>query len=256
MSTGEPTSGAQHGSMPAPAVRVSIVFPAYQEEDFLRDGVEQVVDGMRERGVPFEVVIVENGSRDQTFEVATQLASTHPEVVALQNPEADYGKALRRGLLAARGDAVVNFDVDLFDLGFLDTATAEVLRPGGPAVVVGSKRGVGSLDQRHWTRKVVTAVFSTLLRVGFGLRVSDTHGMKAMRREAVVPFAEQCIFGVDLFDTELILRVERAGLGSGEVPITVEERRPARTPIASRIRRSLAGLIRLRIALWRERSVR
>jgi glycosyltransferase involved in cell wall biosynthesis len=234
-------------------VRISIVFPAYQEEGFLQEGVEDVLAGMRSRAVPFEIVIVENGSRDRTFEVATELAARHPEVTALRNPEADYGKALRRGLLAARGDAVVNFDVDLYDLGFLDTATAEVLRPGGPAVVVGSKRGVGALDQRHWTRKLVTAVFSTLLRVGFGLRVSDTHGMKAMRRAAVMPVAERCLFGVDLFDTELILRVERAGLGSGEVPITVEERRPARTPIASRIARSVAGLVRLRIALWRER---
>jgi hypothetical protein len=69
----------------------------------------------------------------------------------------------------------------------------------------------------------------------------------------VVPLAERCLFGTDLFDTELVLRIERAGLGSGEVPITVEERRPARTPIASRILRSVRGLIRLRVALWRER---
>lgn len=236
-----------------PAPRVSVVFPAYQEEQFLRDAVEQVVAGMRSRGVPFEVVVVENGSSDRTFAVATELAAEFPEVRAFTNPEADYGRALRRGLMEAAGDAVVNFDVDLYDLGFLDTATAEVLRPGGPAVVVGSKRGVGSLDQRHWTRKVVTAVFSTSLRLGFGLKVSDTHGVKAMRRQAVVPLAERCLFGTDLFDTELVLRIERAGLGSGEVPITVEERRPARTPIASRILRSVRGLIRLRVALWRER---
>jgi glycosyltransferase involved in cell wall biosynthesis len=232
---------------------VSVVFPAYQEEQFLPTAIDDVATGLRERGVSFEILVVENGSTDQTFAVATRLTQQYPELRAFRNDTADYGLALRRGLLEARGAAVVNFDVDLYDLGFLDTAMARVLSPGGPAVIVGSKRGAGSLDQRHWTRKLVTAVFSTLLRGGFGLKVSDTHGMKAMRREAVVPSAQACLFGKDLFDTELILRVERAGLGSGEVPITVAERRPARTPIASRIARSITGLARLRIALWRER---
>jgi glycosyltransferase involved in cell wall biosynthesis len=232
---------------------ISVVFPAYQEEEYLPTAVEHVINGLRERNVAGQVIIVENGSRDRTYAVAQELAVRFPEVQALQNSTADYGLALKRGLLAATGEFVVNFDVDLYDLRFMDTAIATISAPGGPSLVVGSKRGVGALDQRHWTRKFVTAVFSTLLRVGFGLKVSDTHGMKAMRREDVVPFAQKCLFGVDLFDTELILRCERGGLSTGEVPITVEEHRPARTPIASRILRSLRGLLKLRIALWRHR---
>jgi hypothetical protein len=99
---------------------------------------------------------------------------------------------------------------------------------------------------------MITAGFTTVLRVGFGLGVSDTHGMKAMRRAEVVAVAEHCRFGTDLFDTELVLRAERAGLRVGEVPVTVEERRPSRTPIARRILRTLGGLVRLRVVLWRE----
>jgi glycosyltransferase involved in cell wall biosynthesis len=232
---------------------ISVVFPAYQEAEYLATAVQHVVEGLRARNVAGEVIVVENGSTDSTFQEAKLLAEKYPEVVALQNPTADYGLALKRGLLTATGEFVVNFDVDLYDLGFMDKAIATIATPGGPSLVVGSKRGAGALDQRHWTRKLVTAVFSTLLRVGFGLKVSDTHGMKAMRRADVVPFAETCLFGVDLFDTELILRCERGGLSSGEVPITVEEHRPARTPIASRILRSLRGLAKLRMALWRSR---
>jgi hypothetical protein len=92
-----------------------------------------------------------------------------------------------------------------------------------------------------------------LLRVAFTLHVSDTHGMKGMRREVVEPIVEQCRFGTDLFDTELVLRADRAGLAIAEVPVTVEERRPSRTPIARRIARTLVGLVRLRVVLWRER---
>jgi hypothetical protein len=99
---------------------------------------------------------------------------------------------------------------------------------------------------------MVTATFSLLLRVAFGLRVSDTHGMKALRRAAVEPIARRCRFGTDLFDTELVLRAERVGLAIAELPVAVEERRPSRTPIWRRVPRTLAGLARLRLTLWRE----
>ena len=236
----------------APGESLSIVCPAYQEEQYLASAVTDVVNGLRRSGVEFEVVVVENGSRDATMAVAADLEQRFDEVRALSTGVADYGKALRAGLLAATGTYVVNFDVDLYDLAFAERAIAVMAKPGGASIVVGSKRGDDASDQRHWTRKVVTAVFSGLLRHGFGLQVSDTHGMKVMRRLDVVPLVEQCLFGTDLFDTELVLRVERAGMRTDEVGITVEETRPARTPIVSRIWRSLRGLARLRLALWSE----
>ena len=59
-------------------------------------------------------------------------------------------------------------------------------------------------------------------------------------------------FGTDLFDTELILRAERAGLPTTEIPVRVEETRPSRSPIVRRVVRSLVGLARLRVVLWRD----
>ena len=94
-------------------------------------------------------------------------------------------------------------------------------------------------------------MFSRILRYGFGLQVSDTHGMKAMRRDVVEPLARACHSGTDLFDTELILRTERAGHLTVELPVVVVERRPSRSPIWRRVPRTLLGLARLRILLWR-----
>jgi glycosyltransferase involved in cell wall biosynthesis len=227
--------------------------PAHNEEDLLEKAVHAVVDGLRDRGRTFEVVVVENGSRDRTAAIATGLAEEVAEVRALSSDEPDYGRALRRGFLSARGHIVVNFDVDYVDLEFLDAAVAEVEAEGGPVVVVGSKRGAGASDERAPLRRLVTAVFSLILRYGFGLRVSDTHGMKALRRAPLLPLVEACRYGTDLFDTELVLRAERAGLPTSELPVTVEELRPSRTPIARRIPRTVVGLVRLRLALWGER---
>jgi glycosyltransferase involved in cell wall biosynthesis len=232
--------------------RLSIVMPAFNEADILATSVKEVVTGMRERAVPFEVLIVENGSTDRTLAIAQDNAAELPEVRVEHRDEADYGRALRHGLLAARGNAVVNFDTDYFALDFLDAAVAMVLADGGPAIVVGSKRAAGATDTRDPLRKIATTVFSTLLRIVFGLKVSDTHGMKAMRRAAVEPFAQICFSGQDLFDTELILRVERAGLGTAEIPVEVHELRPARSSFLSRVPRTLRGLCRLRIALLKE----
>ena len=236
-----------------PAERlVSVVIPAHNEAEMLRETITDVVAGLRERGEPFEVIVVENGSTDTTWELATTLSGEFAEVSAIQHPAPDYGRSLRAGFLAAHGDAVVNFDADYYDLDFLAAAVERVRAPGGPVVVVGSKRGPGAKDSRGPARRLVTGVFTTVLRRGFGLRVSDTHGIKAMRREPLVPIAEQCKFGTDLFDTELILRAERAGLPSGEIPVVVEERRPSRSSIARRIPRTIAGLVTLWWALRRE----
>jgi hypothetical protein len=183
---------------------------------------------------------------------ARKAAAVHPEVRVLHRELADYGEALRSGMLDARGHVVVNFDCDYYDLGFVARAVDRLREPERPAtIVVGSKRAPGADDRRSWSRRFVTAGFSTMLRFGFGLSVSDTHGMKAMLREPLLPVVARCRYGRDLFDTELILRAERSGLVVVEIPVDVEELRPARTSIARRILRTLSGLARLWISLRR-----
>ena len=193
--------------------------PAFNEAEILATSVKSVVDGLRARGRAVRGRDRrERLDRRHARDRARASRREYPEVRVEHRDEADYGRALRAGLLDARGDAVVNFDTDYFDLDFLDAAVAQVLAPDGPAIVVGSKRGEGANDERDPIRKLATLVFSTILRVVFGLQVSDTHGIKAMRRAAVEPYARICTFGQDLFDTELILRVERAGLAHRRDP--------------------------------------
>ncbi|HWE55701.1 MAG TPA: glycosyltransferase [Acidimicrobiales bacterium] len=227
---------------------ISIVMPAHNEEGYLDTAVQTVVSGLS--GRPFEVIVVQNGSADATSAEAGRLAEAHPMVVAVDLPDPDYGRALREGFMRASGDVVVNFDVDLVDLDFLERALA-VMESSDAAIVVGSKRNPDSEDHRPAARRLVTATFSSILRVGFGLRISDTHGLKALRRTPLLPLVEKCRFGLDIFDTELIIRAERAGLTVDEIPVAITDTRPPRTPIARRIPRTLAGLGRLWLALRR-----
>jgi len=233
---------------------ISVVLAAHNEEGFIATTLNELLDGLRARGGDFEIIVAENGSTDATRAEALRVADGAPEVRVLSLPDPDYGAALRAGLLDAHGEIVVNFDVDYYDLTLLDRARARIDGPDQPAIVVGSKRQEGSVDNRSWPRKLVTFGFTAILHVGFGLSVSDTHGMKAMRRDAVRALAERCAFRTDLFDTELVIRAERAGLRVLDIPVTVTETRPSRTPILKRMGRSVVGLARMRMLLWREGS--
>ncbi len=238
---------AGHGEPGQQPIRVSVVFPAHQEEHYLGAAVLTVAEGLRQRGMSFEVVIVENGSSDRTRDIGEEMARTLPEVRFASLDRADYGAALRAGFLASTGDAVASFDVDFYDVDFLDRSLA--LLDEGADLVIGTKRGPEANDQRSWVRRMVTGVFVKMLQLGFGLKMSDTHGIKVARRRRLRPLVEACRLGTDLFDTELVLRAERADLRLVEVGVNVEELRPPRSSIARRSARTLINLVRLRRVL-------
>lgn len=222
--------------------RLSVVVPVHNEESFLPTGLEGILEALDGVGEDFEVLLVENGSTDGTDALARQLASDRPvEVLVLD--EADYGAAMRRGFLEARGEWVVNFDIDYFSADFLRSALAASSRAD---LVIGSKRDPASSDRRPPVRRLATKVFNLLLRSLLGSHVSDTHGMKAFRRDLVLQVLPSVVSRQDLFDTELVVRAERAGFRIVEVPVVVEELREARSSLLRRVPRTLRGLLRIR----------
>ena len=220
---------------------LSVVVPVHNEAGFIREGMRGILSALHEVGVPFELIVVENGSVDDTAALASEMGRGEPvTVVSLAEP--DYGAAMREGFLRAQGEWVVNFDIDYFSADFL----RHVLAGSDADVVIGSKRDPASEDRRPFTRRLATRVFNLLLRILFRSRVSDTHGMKGFRREVVAQIVPEVEARQDLFDTELVLRAERSGFRIVEVPVLVEELRPARSSLIRRVPRTLAGLWRIR----------
>ncbi len=220
---------------------LSIVVPVYNEAEFLPEALPRLVAAVEAVGVDYMIRIVENGSTDDTAEVARKLAGEHVVVESLGQP--DYGAAMRKGFLDSEGDWVVNFDIDYFSSEFLDRLLG---MPEDVDLVIGSKRDPGSDDRRPPIRRLATAVFNLLLTVILDSHVSDTHGMKGFRRALVRDLAPLVVSTKDLFDTELVVRAEKAGYVIAEVPVVVEEMRAARSSLVKRAPRTVAGLMRMR----------
>ena len=219
----------------------SIVVPVYNEAAFIPRALPALIDQMESLGESYRILIVENGSEDDTAKVTRQVAGDFPvSVLSLDRP--DYGAAMREGFLEADGDWVVNFDIDYFSAEFL----ARVLSMSEVDLVIASKRDPSSEDRRPPIRRIATLVFNLMLRTILGSRVSDTHGMKAFRRSLVEDLAPSVVSRKDLFDTELVVRAERAGYRIEEVPVVVEEMRVTRSSLVKRAPRTVIGLFRIR----------
>ncbi len=219
----------------------SVVVPVYNEAGFLPQALPALISAMNSLDRSYEILIVENGSTDGSATIARSIAGNAP-VSVLSLRVADYGGAMHHGFSQSTGDWVVNFDIDYFSAEFL----RKVLASGGFDIVIGSKRDPGSEDRRPLIRRLATLVFNLLLRTILGSQVSDTHGMKAFRRELVDDLAHRVVSRKDLYDTELVIRAERAGYQITEVPVIVEELRTARSSLLKRVPRTISGLFRIR----------
>jgi glycosyltransferase involved in cell wall biosynthesis len=230
---------------------VSIVIPVYNEEGILREavtellaGLGQVREALVDPGLTFEVIIAENGSRDRTAELARHLSDERPDVRSFSLGEPNYGKALRRGILEARGTYVICEEIDLCDLDFHRRAL-EHLRHGDCDLVIGSKAMKGASDERPILRRAATKVINGMLRVALDFHGTDTHGLKAFRRETLLPVVEACVIDRDLFASELVIRAARGDLHVLEIPIKLHEKRPPAINLVRRVPHVLRGLAKL-----------
>ena len=120
------------------------------------------------------------------------------------------------------------------------------------AGLIASKRLSNSEDGRRLIRKLATNFFVYILKILFKTKLSDTHGMKAVRKSFVNNHINLVISTQDLFDTELLLRIEKNGSEFKEVPAKINEIRPSVSVIYKRIPRTLKSLFKLKIVFYRE----
>lgn len=237
-------------SSPSPSeapLDISVVIPVYNEEKILRSAVLELRERLAETGLRYEIVLAENGSRDQTVSLAAELGRQHAQIRCLSVPEPNYGKALRAGILAARAPVVICDEIDLCYVDFYVRAL-ELLRSGAD-LVIGSKLIGGAEDRRPFVRHAASLAYTSLLRRLLGFQGTDTHGLKGFWRERLLPVVESCVIEHDVFASELVIRAYRAKLSVREVPIQVAEKRPPSINLLRRVPNVVKSLARLTWAI-------
>ena len=227
----------------------SVVIPVFNEEEIFLDSAKEIYNICKQVDQPFEIIFSENGSSDNTVNLIQNFIDDKDSCFMISNEIANYGLALKNGFKNAKNDLIISFDIDYFSQEFLDQS---LKLSDEFAAIVASKRMSESEDKRTIVRKLATSTFVFILKILFQTSLSDTHGMKAIRRVNIEKEINNVISTQDIFDTELLIRIEKSGFKIQEVPAKVNEMRPSVSVIFKRIPRTLKSLLKLRYQLFKE----
>jgi len=205
---------------------VSVVLPAYNEADTIGRTVEVTLETLA-AFLPadgFEVLIAEDGCSDRTPEIATRMAEADDRVRHFHSDERlGRGGALERAFAASDGDVLVYFDTDLAtDMSYLE-ALVESVRSEGYDIATGSRRMPGKKQGREPERGLASTGYNTLVRTVLRSSLYDHQcGFKAFDRETLFSLLEDVEDDHWFWDTEVLIRAQRAGYTIKEFPVRWE----------------------------------
>jgi glycosyltransferase involved in cell wall biosynthesis len=201
----------------------SIVIPAYNESERIGSTLERVRNYVSQQNWDAEIIVVNDGSRDQTRAIAEAHAAQDPRLRIVDNP-GNHGKgySVRHGMLEARGAMRIFSDADMSSPIEEADKLFDALAAGAD-IAIGSRWLNSELQTRRqsWQRQLMGRAFNLVPRVVLGLNYKDTQcGFKAFTRHASdVVFGQQLIDGWG-FDPELLFIARKSGLKIAEVAVT------------------------------------
>lgn len=205
---------------------VSVVLPAYNEAGTLERTVRVTLEtlGAFLPAGSFEVIVAEDGCDDRTPEIAARLAAEDDRVRHFHSDERlGRGGALERAFEASEGDVLVYFDTDLAtDMRHLEQLV-EAVRTEGYDVATGSRWMPGNVATRPFERDVASRGYNSMVRLFLRTGLRDHQcGFKAFDREALFSLADAVEDDHWFWDTEVLVRAQRAGYEIREFPVDWE----------------------------------
>jgi glycosyltransferase involved in cell wall biosynthesis len=215
--------GANREALSSEHPTLSVIVPVHNEEGILESQTLELVAYVQELASDFEVLLVENGSRDETPNILRKLEKQCSFIRVRRIEKADYSTAVIEGIKAARGKYSIVTGIDYVDLTVLSRCL-DALRHSD-IVICSKNKGV---DGRPLSSRLVNQCYNKLVRLFFGLRYSDVegyHGYQTKRIQALVADIETKEHLCNLW---ILAKARKAGLRVDEVPLIVFERRKSR----------------------------
>jgi glycosyltransferase involved in cell wall biosynthesis len=239
---------------PARVAALSYFFPAHNEEANLDGLVQEALAALPALAERFEIIAVDDGSKDRTPQIADRLAAANPDLVRVVHHPTNlgYGAALRSGFRAARYDLLAFTDGDRqFRVADLGRLTARLAGPDAPDAIVGFR--IRRADPA--IRTLYARLYKLANRALFGLRVRDVDcACKLFRREALAGIRVES--GGAFFSAELLIKVRAAGRNVVEVGVD-HYPRTAGSPTGAKpsvVWRAVKDFWGLRLRLWASRE--
>ncbi len=249
-----PAGGGAATGTPRRVARLSYFFPAHNEEANIEALVAEALETLPTLAETFEIIAVNDGSRDKTGDIANRLAAAHPDVVRVvhHNPNRGYGGALRSGFEASRYELLAFTDGDRqFKIADIGRLTERLQAVDHPDVVVGYR--IKRADP--FIRIAYARTYKLANRIFFGLRVADVDcACKLFRREALEGIRVES--GGAFFSAELMNKIRQSGRSIAEVGVP-HYARTAGSPTGAKpsvIWRAVKDFWGLRIRLWLNRG--
>lgn len=210
------------------AGRVSVVVPAFNESCHIAANMRETIGVLNDFGIDFELIIVDDGSSDDTYSEAKRVLREDPERVRVMRCDANSGKgnALRVGSAAAAGELVVFLDADM-DLHPRQLPVLfQTMRLLDADAVIGSKWHPGSRVTYPRVRRLYSKLYFALTRILFGLPVRDTQtGLKLFKTALLDDIFPRVCVKRFAFDVELLAVALRRGYRIADAPVVLEFRR-------------------------------
>lgn len=226
-------------------MKTSVILPARNEEKLIKEVVLDVYKYLKKKKYSFEILVIVNGTSDNTENIVNSLSKKYKEIKCLESAPG-YGYALRKGLEAAKGKYVVIYNVDFYDLKLVDLIDIDMY---GKDFIIGSKRAHWSNDNRPLSRRLISYIFNLYLNIVHGFKGSDTHGIKLIKRDVINKIFNKCETQSGIFDTELVIRAQKNNYKLADFPVTVVEKRPPR--FSQRILQTPIDIYNLSKSLWK-----
>ncbi len=227
---------------------LSIIVPAHNEENRLPHSVEAILEFVHAQPYESEIIIVENGSSDHTAQISQDYASRHPEIQALQEPVAGKGLAVRRGMLAAKGDFRFICDADLsMPIDEVNLFLPPQAPPFDVAIASREIPGAVRYDEPYY-RHLIGRAFNLLVRVVTLPGLQDTQcGFKCFRAEAAEELFPLLTIAGWTFDVEILFIARKRGMQVIEIPINWYFNSGSRVRILRDSATMFADLFRIRL---------
>jgi glycosyltransferase involved in cell wall biosynthesis len=232
----------------ASAPLINITIPGYNEEHTLTPSIQKISAFLKSNCAhPYEIVIAENGSSDNTFQIAKQLEQDLPNIRALHVNEKGRGRAIKTAWQESRADILSYMDVDLSTDLVAFPPLIDALANKGFDIAIGSRLLDPALTKRGLKRETISRGYNLLVRAVFRTRFSDAQcGFKAITRRAATELLPLIEDGAWFMDTELLVLAEKLGYRILDLPVRWTDDPDSRVKLWSTALADIKGLMRLR----------